>query len=209
VARLDRSVRDLSSDTFDLMQRKPDIVLKAPRWAEKTLGREQVHLLVGGVGIRIDSEERWALRLLLNILGGQSGRLFIELREKKSLAYTVAPASFEGMEAGYMGTYIATSPSKRKEALEGIQKVLQDFAKKGPTDSEMKRARQYYLGRRAMDLQSESSVATQLGLEAVYSLPRLNEEEIAKRISRVSAKSVRELCEKYWVQAPQVTVSVG
>jgi zinc protease len=190
-------------------RRREDSRLKAPRWAEKVLGREQVHILVGGIGLRIDSEDRDAVRLLQTMLGGQSGRLFIELREKKSLGYTVAPLVFEGVEAGYIGTYIASSPSKKKEAIEGIHKVLSDFAARGPSVSELKRAREYFLGRRAMDMQSDSAVASSLSLEAVYGLKYRSAAQVEKDLKAVTARQIQEACRKYLVEPPMVTVAVG
>lgn len=183
--------------------------LKAPRWVERALGREQTHILVGGLGTRINAEDRHALRLLQTLLGGQSGRLFIELREKKSLAYTVAPTSFEGVERGYVGTYIACSPGKRQEAIDGIRKVLEQLAAKGPTASEMSRAKEFFLGRRAMDLQSDSSIAAHFGLEALYDVPHLNEDDLTRRIRAISAKDLQTVCRKYFVEPFQVTSVVG
>jgi zinc protease len=183
--------------------------LKGPRWVEKPLGREQTHILVGGLGTRVTSEERWALRVLQNILGGQSGRLFIELREKKSLAYTVAPTGMEGIERGWVGTYIACSPSKKGEALAGIRKVLETMAEKGPTTAEIKRAREFYLGRRAMDQQSDGSTASGLGLEHLYGIAQLGERAVMEAVDRVSARAVQEFCRNYLVNAPMVTSVVG
>ncbi len=213
---LDHWLKDLEKQTNrgpteNLLNKKVDeeTALKAPRWTEKSLGREQLHIIVGGLGIRLTDPERYTLRILQNILGGQSGRLFIELREKKSLGYTVAPISFEGMERGYVGTYIACSPSKRQEAIDGIKTVLEVLAKKGPTPAEMARAKEFYLGRRAMDLQSDSSLASYYGLEAVYNLPYLTEEEIVRRISAVKPKDVQDFCRKFLVEPHMVTTVVG
>lgn len=183
--------------------------LKAPRWVEKHLGREQLHILVGGLGSRILSEERYALRLMQTLLGGQSGRLFIELREKKSLAYTVAPVSFEGVERGYIGTYIACSPGKRDEAIQGIRKVLENLAAKGPTPAEMKRAKEFYLGRRAMELQSDSANAAHYSLQAVYGITPKDEQQVMDRINAVTAREIQEVCRKYLVDPHQVTSVVG
>lgn len=179
--------------------------LKAPRWVEKSLGREQTHILVGGLGTRITAEDRHALRLLQNVLGGQSGRLFIELREKKSLAYTVAPVSFEGIEPGYAGTYIACAPQKKQEAIEGIRAVLEQLVRKGPTPQEMKRAQEYFLGRRAMDLQSDGALASHFGLETLYGIDSLTEQDLVRTIRGVSAQQIRDVCKKYLVDANQVT----
>jgi zinc protease len=184
-------------------------MLKAPRWVERALGREQTHIMVGTLGTTIRSEDRFALRLLQTLLGGQSGRLFIELREKKSLAYTVAPTSFEGVERGYVGTYIACAPQKREEAVSGIRKVLEQLADKGPTASEMSRAKEFFLGRRAMDLQSDSAIASHFGLETLYDIPHQTEEGITRKIRTLSAKDLQHACRKYLVEPHQVTSVVG
>ncbi len=183
--------------------------LKAPRWIEKTLGREQTHLIVGGLGTRINSEDRWALRILETLLGGQGGRLFVELREKKSLAYTVSPMIMEGLERGYVGTYIACAPAKKEEAVKGIRAVLEALVRKAPSPRELERAQEYYLGRRAMDLQSDSSLASHLGLELLYNLPYRTEEEIAKLVEKVSVKDLQRVCREYFLDAYQVTAAVG
>ncbi len=187
----------------------PEPRLRAPRWAEKNLGREQQHILVGGLGTTVTSDDRFAIRLMQTLLGGQSGRLFIELREKKSLAYTVAPMSFEGIEPGYIGTYIACSPSKREESVQGIRQVLEVLAKRGPVEAEMKRAKEFFLGRRSMELQSDSALAGHYGLQAIYGLPARDDSAIVNRIRKVSAKEVRDACRKYLIDQPMVTSVVG
>ena len=183
--------------------------LKGPRWAEKSLKREQTHIIVGGLGTRINESDRHAIRLMQTILAGQSGRLFIELREKKSLAYTVSPMNFEGIERGYIGTYIACSPQKKEEALAGIKTVLEVLAERGPSPSEMKRAKEFSLGRRAMDLQSDSAIAGHYGLEAVYKMPHLTDAEIVKRIEGITGREVQNACRKYLVEPFMVTSVVG
>jgi len=198
------------SKQIDLSQPVPlEPTLKAPRWVERKLGREQAHIVVGGLGSRIGGEDRFALRILQNLLGGQSGRLFIELREKKSLAYSVSPISFEGLEPGYIGTYIACSPQKREEAIQGIRTVLENLVNKGCSDKELSRAKEFYLGRRAMDLQSDSSIAAHYGLETLYQMPPYSEAEIVKQVERISAKHVRDVCRKYLVEPHMVTAVVG
>lgn len=209
LAELERLFRSKSGQSARKTEVAPESPLKAPRWVEKKLGREQVHIIVGGLGSTLDGEDRFALRLLQTILGGQSGRLFIELREKKSLAYTVAPVSFEGMEPGYIGTYIACSPGKREEAVQGIHTVLERLASKGPTASEIRRAQEFFLGRRAMELQSDSSLASHYVLKSVYGLPLSEDAEVEARVRKVSARQIQDVCHKYLVAPPMVTSVVG
>lgn len=183
--------------------------LTAPRWVESLKDREQTHILVGGLGETVFSPDRFALRLLQNILGGQSGRLFIELREKKSLAYSVAPVAMEGLEPGYIGVYIACGAGKKDEATQGIRAVLEQLARRGPAASEIKRAREYTLGHRAMDLQTDSSLAAHYGLERLYDLPRLSAHEVRRELERVTARDIQALCDRLLVKPPMVTATVG
>ena len=188
---------------------EPEHKLTAPRWGAANYNREQTHILVGGLGLSMFDESRYALRIAQNILGGQSGRLFIELREKRSMAYTVSPMNMEGLEPGYVGTYIACSPQKSKEAIEGIHTVLSHLADKGPTSHEMIRAKNYYLGQRAMDLQSTWALASSYGLELLYRGKVLTETEIRKEIERITPKSVQKMIDTLLLKAPQVTITVG
>jgi zinc protease len=210
--RMDEKAQNLVKgvEPFGLPDHLPDEpTLKAPRWVEKSLGREQLHIIVGGLGTQIDAEDRHALRLLQTLLGGQSGRLFIELREKKSLAYTVAPISFEGLERGYAGTYIACSPQKKDEAIAGIAHVLEKLVSKGPNAQEMSRAKEFFMGRRAMDLQSDGALAAHFGLEALYDIPNLTEMDLLKKIKAITAKDIQAVCKKYLVDPQMVTSVVG
>lgn len=183
--------------------------LSAPRWAGASFGREQTHIMVGGLGITMYQPERHALRILQNILGGQSGRLFIELREKRSMAYSVAPVSMEGLEAGYAGTYIACSPDKKDAAIEEIRRVIEVMAKSGPTKAEMERAKNYYLGQRAMDLQASWSLASNHGLELLFRDGITPEGDVRKSIEKVGANQVRAICRRLLLDSPQVTVVVN
>jgi zinc protease len=209
LSQIDKSLSAKSNDAGETIQIADEKSLKAPRWVEKSLGREQAHILVGGLGTTLKSDDRYAIRILNNILGGQSGRLFIELREKKSLAYSVAPMSFEGIERGYVAGYIACAINKRKEALQGMTAVLEVLEKKGPSEKEMKRAREFYLGRRAMDLQSDSSLASNYGLEALYGVDLKDDAELNRIINRVTAKNIQKVCRDYFLEPHLVTSVVG
>ena len=183
--------------------------LKAPRWVEKALGREQTHILVGGLWAR-GSRPRTASRsgLLQTLLGGQSGRLFIELREKKSLAYTVAPMSFEGIERGYVGTYIACAPQKGRSDRRH-QQCAREARRQRADPAEMNRAKEFFLGRRAMDMQSDSAIAAGFGLEHLYGVEHLSDEALIKKIGSITAKDLQRVCSRYLVEPFMVTSVVG
>ena len=117
--------------------------------------------------------------------------------------------SLEGLERGYIGTYIACAPAKKDEAVAGIRHVLETLASKGPSATEMNRAKEFYLGRRAMDMQGDPSLAAHYGMEALYHIPHMSEEQILKKIRGITAKEIQQVCRKYLVDANMVTSIVG
>jgi zinc protease len=209
LSRLDEKLTSRKGDSLKHTTVPSEHALKAPRWAHANFSREQTHIMIGGLGLSMFDPDRYALKILQNILGGQSGRLFIELREKKSMAYSVSPMSMEGIEPGYVGSYIACAPHKKDEAIAGIQSVIETLIKKGPTAAELERAKNYYLGQRAMDLQSSWSLASSFGLELLYRDQVILESEIRKQISRISGKQVQKIGEKLFLNNPHLTVVVS
>ncbi len=71
------------------------------------------------------------------MLSGQGGRLFLELRDKKSLAYTVTSFYTPGIEPGFFGVYIGTAPQKEAEAVSAIKEQLGLVLENGITDDEL------------------------------------------------------------------------
>ena len=58
--------------------------------------KKQVHIVVGFLGLTLGDPDLPALDVLTQILSGQGGRLFMELRDKRSLAYSVTAFAMEG-----------------------------------------------------------------------------------------------------------------
>ena len=95
--------------------------------------------------IRTD-EARFDAELLAGIASGLGGRLFEELRDKRSLAYTVLARPIPRRRGGAIAAYIATSPHREAEAREGLLRELRRFADEPVTAEELDRARRYAIG---------------------------------------------------------------
>jgi zinc protease len=81
----------------------------------------RIFVMVPPRGISLTDERRFALDIIQAILAGQGGRLFLELRDKASLAYTVSPIHMNGVEGGYFGAYIGCSPEKGAKAVQMLK----------------------------------------------------------------------------------------
>lgn len=178
---------------------KPPKVDPAPtaiQTVERTKDKFQAHLVLGFRGVSYADKDRYALDVLNNILAGQGGRLFIELRDKMSLAYSVTSLSQEGVEPGYFGVYIATEPRKVATAIEGILRELKKVTEELVAPEELERAQQYMVGAYEIDLQRNSTVATQLAFNEIYGIDRREWLILPEKILRVTREDVLKVARK-------------
>lgn len=171
--------------------------------------REQAHLVVGFPGIRIDDSDRFALEVLTTILGGQGGRLFLELRDRQSLAYQVGAYSLEGLDPGYVAVYLSCAPDKTEVAMTEIRAEINRLLDKGVNSEELSRARRYLVGTHEIALQRRASVAAALAFHHAYGLNFAAHTEYAKRIGAVKNADVMRVARRIfdWEQAVTATVS--
>ncbi|MCB9678836.1 MAG: insulinase family protein [Alphaproteobacteria bacterium] len=108
------------------------------------------------------------LRMAGSILSAQSGRLFMSLRERDSLAYSVWSRTWEGFDGGMLTLGVATDPARATEAKNRLLDELHALRDDGPTDEELARNRAMSLGQFAMGQQRAGGRAVHLGLCAIY-----------------------------------------
>jgi zinc protease len=95
--------------------------------------------------------------VLQQILSGMGGRLFLNLRSKKALAYTVHAATISSLHGGAFVTYIAGEASKEEQALEAMWHELESL-KRDPVDPvELENARNALIGNYTLNTQTASS----------------------------------------------------
>ena len=137
-----------------------------PKWhaAHGRMRRDKAQsaLAMGFPAKPYPSPERYATIVLGAVLSGMAGRLFHALRERRSLAYTVAAMPWLRGEVGALLTYIATSPEREAEARDAMLHELAKVADEPVSDAELTRARNYTAGSFQLRLQSSHAVAAEL-----------------------------------------------
>jgi zinc protease len=171
--------------------------------------KEQTHIIVGVRGTSIHHPDRYPLRVLESILASQGGRLFVELREKQSLAYTVTARSLEGLDPFVFFVYIATSPEKAEAALAGINTELRKIREQGVTAQEVERAKRYLVGSYEIDLQKNSSQAAMLAFDERYGVGYQELEAYAQQILSVTPAMVQQMAHIYLAGEHPTVVIVG
>jgi zinc protease len=152
--------------------------------------REQVHILYGLRAYSVCDPRRTALEIAVNILAGQGGRLFRDLRDEQSLAYSVGAQQSPSLLSGVFSTYIATSPNKVEKALEGLKKHIQKLAKEPPTAYELERAQLSVINGVVMDAQHLHYQASQLAMSDIYGLNYDHFLTFQQRIESVTSEQV-------------------
>ncbi len=173
------------------------VKLKSPLTVKLPQTKMQTHIALGFLGTTLRSKDRYALDVLNNILAGQGGRLFIELRDKLSLAYSVTSFSQEGLEAGYFSVYIATDPEREKEAIQGILRELQKIQTDLVSEAELERAQKYLAGSFEIDLQRSSNLASQMAFNEIYGLGAEEYQHFPEKVFKVTREDVLKVAQKY------------
>ncbi|RMG19372.1 MAG: insulinase family protein [Deltaproteobacteria bacterium] len=170
---------------------------EAPRRAERTLEKAQAHIVLGYPGVSLSDPDRHALEVLANVLGGQSGRLFVDLRDRRSLAYTVSAMSIEALDPGYFALYIACAPEKIDEAIAGLREHVARVREEAIGAEELEGAKRNLSGLHEIGLQRMSARAAAVAFDTCYGLGPTAHRHYAEAIGAVDAATVREVAERY------------
>ncbi|MGQ0504329.1 MAG: M16 family metallopeptidase [Myxococcaceae bacterium] len=184
-------------------QAKPSDAKKA----HQTLARAQSHLVLGFLGARVTDAWRRPLEVLSTLLSGQGGRLFVELRDKRSMAYSVSSYAVEGLDPGYFAVYMGTSPEKLDAALAGVQQELKKVREERISEAELTRAQRHLIGAHEIGLQRNSARAALLALDHCYELGDQDFFEYAEQIQSVTVEQVQEVAQRV-IELDRAVISV-
>lgn len=207
VASLEKAIENLEWTTQGAGF-SPELAFPHAETKGLTSDKEQSHIIFGFRGLNYKSDKKAVLSVIQAILAGQGGRLFIELRDKESLAYTVSPIRMEGLEGGYFGSYIACAPSKKDKAItmmkEEFTKLTQDLV----PEIELLNAKRSIIGKMQISLQRNSNISENIFFDSLYGLDYNHFEKFEEMINAVTATEIRELMAELYSR-PHYLVSVG
>jgi predicted Zn-dependent peptidase len=151
----------------------------------------QGNMCLGMPGVPRDDPDRWALDLLGTVLGdGMSSRLFLELRERRSLAYDVSTFSATYSDCGTFGVHAGFDPDQTQPVIAAILAQLERVVQEPVSAAELERALAYTRGRLELRMEDTSAVASWLGTGESL-LPRiLTIEEVVERLEAVTADDI-------------------
>ncbi|MFT5223980.1 MAG: putative Zn-dependent peptidase [Glaciecola sp.] len=169
---------------------------------------EQVHIALGGIGMAMDDERRYAMRVLQTLLGGgMSSRLFQEIREIRGLAYTTYSYASMHTDVGQWGAYAGTTPSKLDQLLDVMIEQIDKLADSITVD-EVRRAQGQLKGGTVLGLEDSGSRMNRIGKLITLGLPIISVDEILRRVDAVDLDDVRQVARDV-LCAPRSLAVVG
>jgi zinc protease len=187
---------------------EPDPLI-APRILTLKREKQQVHMVLGFPGATFNSPERYALEAMNAVLSGQGGRLFIDLRDRESLAYSVTSFPGLGLDCGSFAFYIACAPEKKDRALKGLWREIYRVTREPVTDDEIERAKKWLIGTHEIGLQTNRAQAMDMALNELYGLGYNFASEYVRKIDGVTAEQVLSVAKKLMNSEEYVLVRVG
>ncbi|TXH32629.1 MAG: insulinase family protein [Actinobacteria bacterium] len=184
---------------------------QAPRSRRARVGKafEQVNLLRAHGGPARGDDRRYAMAVLHTILGGgMSSRLFQEVRERRSLAYSVNAFRATYSDAGVFGVHAGCAPEKLDQTREVIEAVLREVASAGLSSDEVEAAKNQVKGQIVLDLEDPGMRLMRLGTRALFGEKIIGLNEGLERIEAVATDQVCDLAEEV-LTSPAVEVVVG
>ena len=188
---------------------KPEPPLTGPRKAHIKRPGAQTHLAVGYLGADLKSINNAPMALVDTALSGMGGRLFLKLRDRRSLAYNVTAFRSPGLETGSFGVYLACDPDKLQQAEKAVFDELALVRDKGLTEKELTAAKRYLLGNLKIGMQTNGSQALQMALDELYGMGFDHMPKYIERIESVTTKDINRAVKDIILPDRYVFVTVG
>ncbi|HEY8359716.1 MAG TPA: pitrilysin family protein [Ramlibacter sp.] len=171
----------------------------------------QAHVLIGQPGYRRDDPDYFPLLVGNYTLGGGGfvSRLTTEVREKRGLSYSIYSYFAPGMHAGAFTLGLQTRPDQAAQAVEVSRDVLRRFVAEGPTEAELKAAKDFLVGGFALRIDSNRKLLDNLAAIAWHDLPLDYLDTWTRQVERVTAAEIKAAFARKLQPDRMVTVVLG
>ena len=172
---------------------------------------DQAHVLIGLPALRRGDPDFFALQVGNYTLGGGGfvSRLMREVREKRGFAYSVYSGFVPLEQLGPFQISLQTSKEQANEALRVVRDVVSGFMADGPSEDELRAAKQYLSGSFPLRLDSNRKLLDNVAVIGFYGLPLDYLDSYVDKVEQVTAADVRAAFARHVLQDKLVTVVVG
>lgn len=148
-------------------------------------------------------EKDYPVIMLLNVILGASGlssRLFLELREKKGLAYTVRSAYETHLKSAVFSIYIGTEPSNIETSIQGFKEEIEKIKNVLVSEEELYNAKNNLIGKQQFISETNSQQANIMAYYSIMGKPFNYRDEIVKKLWEVTPEQIKECANRYFTE---------
>ena len=168
---------------------------------------EQCHLILGFKSPSYLDPSYFAAQVTSGVLGGGlSSRLFQQVRERRGLCYSVESSAWGMRDTGMFVIQAATGVESLKKLVDVICAEIKGLGSKGPTETEMQRAKSQMKAGLLMSLESSSARAEQMARQLLTRGRLFTAAELVERVDAVTIDEVREFAGNVTCGEPSVVV---
>lgn len=204
---LEKKLASLPKQSFPFPKAKKAVPPREKKERAIFKKKEQAHLVLGFLGPSFKSPDHYPMTVLNTLLSGMGGRLFVELRDKLSLAYSVTSVFQPGLDPGYFAVYIGTEPSKVPLARKAIETELKKITQSPVPAEELEKTKNHLVGTYELELQRNSSLAQAFAFDELYGQGYKEVFRYPEKILKVSAKDILAVAKKY-IALEEAVVSI-
>jgi len=183
----------------------PEIAI-APQHCLEPAHTQQSIVMLGYLGASVSSPEYITLKLLSTYLGnGLSSRLFVELREKRGLAYEVSAIYSTRLFPAAFVVYMGTAPKNTSTALQELQQEIQLLRTNELSAESLQAAKNKILGQYALGKQTNGQIAQLYGWYEILGLGIEFDQQFSEQIANVDATVAMAVACQY-LQEPYLSL---
>jgi len=185
--------------------------LKAAAQQNIPFASAQAHVYIGQPGFARKDPDFIALLVGNHILGGGGfvSRLTEEVREKRGLSYSVYSGFAPGLHAGAFSINLQTRPDQAAQAVQVAREVVERFVAEGPTEEELRAAKDNLIGGFALRIDSNRKLLANVANIAWNELPLDYLEHWSERVNALTLAEVRAAMQRHLQPERMATVVVG
>lgn len=177
-------------------------------YQEKKL--EQVYLCMGFPGIPNNHPDRYSYHLFSNMMAsGSSSILFLELREKRGLCYSITSFNPAFKNEGIFAIFSSTSPQSLYELLSITLEQLETIKHKGVDEETLLLAKEHVKGNIIFSRESLEARMSRLASNEIVFGRQIPYHEIIKKIEEVSLEDIQKVIDNTLKQNKMSLYTLG
>lgn len=171
-------------------QKKPEILVEYRT-------TDQVHIALGVRAFPLSHPLRYAQELMALLLGGMmSSRLFVEIREKLGIAYSINTGGDINPDTGSLVTSAGIKQDSLEVAIRAILKEYRRLQEETVSPRELRKVKDHAIGQSVIALESSDAQASFYGTQELLENRVLTPEEVYGKIQAVTAQDMKRLAQE-------------